>query len=82
MTPIQSSEDVSHPVLLGVDGVQVLGRGRRLADETVKALESVAACLASQFVQRLTYGGPIKPPLRVFSMGLRISPPFQKDFHR
>jgi hypothetical protein len=47
MTPIQSREHGSYIVLLGVDGVQVLRRGRRLADRTEKALESVAACLAS-----------------------------------
>jgi|ERR1700683_4819930 len=82
MTPIQSSEHGSHPVPLGVDGVQVLRRRRRLADETEKALESLPACLASQFVQRLTYGGPIKPPLRVRSMCWRIPPPLQKNFHR
>src|ERR1700722_16193961 len=46
-TPIQRSEHGSYPVLLGVDSIQVLRGGRRLADEAEKALESAPAGLAS-----------------------------------
>src|SRR5579863_5677525 len=82
MPPAQCAKHGSYALLPGVGGEQLLRSGRRLARETEKPLEPVAACLPPQFVQGCSHAGSIQPPLGVLAMSPRIPPPFQKNIDR